>query len=141
MDSFIITLIPAAQPVVVSNPANQTSTEGDTINLNLSGNFNVPNNDPLTYSMTNAPASLSINANSGIISGTLTASDRSGSPYTVSITSSNGQLFVTATFTWTVNAAPPPPPAPPSSGGGGGSFSISLLCLLLLVSRLKYHLR
>ena len=60
-------------------------------------------NNPLTYTVANLPAGLSLNATSGMITGTIAASAHTGSPYATTVTASDGTYSNTATFTWTVN--------------------------------------
>ena len=59
-----------------------------------------PENDALTYAATNLPGGLSIDSNTGVISGTL-ADDSQGS-YEVEVTVTDIAAAVTGTFTWTV---------------------------------------
>jgi len=64
-----------------------------------------PSGKALTYSATGLPAGLSINATTGMISGTVTAAAGS---YPVTVTVSNGSLSSSQTFTWTVPQADRP---------------------------------
>jgi len=133
-------------PLKVSSIADQTDSEGDSVNLNVSANFSDPDDDNLSYSLENAPASLNIDANSGVITGTLTAADAAASPYSVEVKVSDGAVEIASAFNWTVNAAAPPPPPPttppttPSSGGGGGSTGFILLMLLLVARQFRVKL-
>jgi large repetitive protein len=71
--------------------------------------FADPDGPPLTYSATGLPAGLTINAATGVISGTInrSASQPSGGIYNVVVTASDGSLSTTQAFTWTVsNPAP-----------------------------------
>jgi len=56
----------------------------------------------LTFRATGLPTGLTINATSGVISGTLAATAHTGSPYTVVVTATNGTNSGNQTFTWTV---------------------------------------
>ncbi|HXL77453.1 MAG TPA: putative Ig domain-containing protein [Candidatus Eisenbacteria bacterium] len=87
------------QPPTLANPGNQSSTEGTVISLQLTGSD--PNGDPLTYSATGLPASLSVNSSNGLIAGTLSVT---AGAYPVTVTASNGTLSSSQTFTWTVTA-------------------------------------
>jgi len=103
---------PANQAPSLTQPANQTHTEGAAVSLQLSASD--PDNDPLTYSATGLPGGLSINASSGLISGTLAAGSSAASPYSVTATVNDGRGgSASRTFSWTVNA-----PAPPSAPTG-----------------------
>jgi Zn-dependent metalloprotease len=82
----------------VTNPGSQTSTVGTAASLQISASD--PNGQTLTYSATGLPAGLSINASSGLISGTPTTAGSSS----VTVTAKNtSNLTGSATFTWTVN--------------------------------------
>ncbi len=71
-ESFAIAIAePAAnQPPVVTNPGDQTGNEGDLVSLPVQATAPEAG-QTLTYSATNLPPSLTINAQSGVISGTL----------------------------------------------------------------------
>jgi len=136
-DTFILTVVFAGRPTLVTAIVNQTNIEGDSVSLDISANFVDPDSDPLTFTLANGPANLSIDNNTGVISGNLSASDSAASPYTVNIKASDGVFEIKTTFTWTVNAPPTPiPTPPPNSGGGGGSMGFILLISLVLCNRL-----
>jgi MYXO-CTERM domain-containing protein/uncharacterized repeat protein (TIGR01451 family) len=127
-----------AAPTVLTPLSNQTLTEGVLADFSVSSNFDDSDGDQLMFSATGLPASLSINVDSGRISGTPTAADAGN---TVSVAVSATDLFgasVTDSFNITVNAAAPPPPPPPppptSSGGGGGSVGFFGLAVLLMLA-------
>ncbi|WP_051116670.1 Ig-like domain-containing protein [Sphingomonas sp. PAMC 26617] len=63
----------------------------------------------LTYSATGLPNGLSINASTGVITGTIdrSASQVAGGVYTVVVTASDGALSTTQTFAWTITNPPP----------------------------------
>ena len=87
---------------------DQSDNDADSITLDVSGNFSDPDGDTLTYSASGLPAGLSIDANTGIISGTLDHSASQSGPYSVTITANDGHGgTVTDTFNWAVaNPAP-----------------------------------
>jgi len=92
--------------------SDQTNDDNDSVNLNVSGSFSDVEGDTLTYSMIGQPSGLTINATTGVISGTIASSASTGSPYTVTVTANDGQGgTVNAPFTWTVNN-----PAPTTTG-------------------------
>jgi hypothetical protein len=116
--TFTITInpVPATnQPPVVANMIpNQVGTVGQAFSYTIPSNtFSDPNGDALTLSVSGLPAGLGF-AN-GVISGTPSVSGVS----TVTVTATDpGGLFVSTTFTITINpvAGTPPP---------GGPFSIT----------------
>lgn len=57
---------------------------------------------PLAYSATGLPSGLSIDPNTGVISGTLPADASENSPYTVTITADDGEATADQVFTWTI---------------------------------------
>jgi hypothetical protein len=82
--------------------ADQTVTEGDTVNINVAGNFSDPDGDVLTFSQTGLPASMAISG-AGAISGTPIAADVGDHTVTVTATDPGG-AFVSDTFTLTVES-------------------------------------
>ncbi len=106
--SFTIAETPNQAPTVI-NPGNQTNTSGNVINLPIVASD--PENQTLTYSATGLPSGLSINPNTGVISGTLAANAQTSSPYTVTVTVKDpGNLSDSETFTWTVKPLCVPDP-------------------------------
>jgi hypothetical protein len=62
----------------------------------------------LTYSASGLPTGLSIDPSTGAISGTLASGDATDSPYTVTVTATDGTYSSSTTFTWTVGEADAP---------------------------------
>ena len=88
--------------VTVTNPGNQTGTVGTAASLQITATDSDPA-QTLTYSATGLPAGLSINATTGLISGTPTTAGTS--TVTVTATDTTGASGSTS-FTWTINPAP-----------------------------------
>ncbi|MET9730134.1 putative Ig domain-containing protein [Streptomyces sp. NPDC006458] len=86
-----------AQGVTVTNPGNQTALVNNAASLQIQAGTTNPS--ALTYSATGLPAGLSINASTGLISGTPTTLGTSN--VTVKVTDSTGASSTT-TFTWNV---------------------------------------
>lgn len=102
---------------------NTTSTIATDVSLNLSASD--PDGDPLTYSAVNLPAGLSLNADSGLISGVPTTLSVSA----VTVQVSDGQNPpASLSFQWTI-AAPrlviPPVLAPPQIVGNSANYTVS----------------
>jgi len=87
-------------PISLANPGPQTAVDGGAFSLAISAHD--PDGDTLTFSAAYLPPGLSINAASGVISGTLTADDDGWSPYPTTVTASDGSHNATETFAWTV---------------------------------------
>ena len=94
------------QPPALSAVANQSNTVGQSVSLALAATD--PDGDTLSYSATGLPAGATINAATGLISGTLTTAGT----YNVTALVSDGRGgSASRAFVWTVAAV----------GGGGGS--------------------
>ena len=85
--------------VTVTNPGNQTSTVGTAVSLQVTATDSA-SGQTLTYSATGLPAGLSINASTGLISGTPTTSGSNS--VTVTAKDTTGATG-SASFTWTIN--------------------------------------
>ncbi len=92
-----------AVPFSLDNPGPQTNDEGDNVSLQISPaiGFTATN-----YNATGLPPGLSINANTGLISGTI--DPRGEGDYNVTVKASYNGQTATIKFTWTVNDTTPP---------------------------------
>ena len=87
--------------VTVTSPGNQTSTAGTAASVQIHATDSA-SGQTLTYPPPGCPAGLSINASTGLISGTPTTAGTS----TVTVTANDTTgASGSATFTWTVNSA------------------------------------
>jgi|GEM_PF-749331 len=84
----------------IVSPGDQTNVNGDAVSLQILAND--PDGDTLSYSATGLPPNLSISSSTGLISGTLTNSADAGSPYSTTVTASDGTNTTSQTFNWTV---------------------------------------
>ncbi|HEV8000773.1 MAG TPA: Ig-like domain repeat protein, partial [Planctomycetaceae bacterium] len=88
--------------VSVTNPGTQNSAVGSVVSLQIQAS-GLPSGDSWTYSAAGLPSGLSINASSGLISGTITGSSN---VYSSSVTASDGQgASASQGFTWNVASA------------------------------------
>ncbi|MDX1384371.1 MAG: putative Ig domain-containing protein [Thermoanaerobaculia bacterium] len=88
-----------ALPPVVTNPGDQTNTEGDPVSLQIEASH--PNPASLSYSATGLPARLEIDPGSGLISPAINDDDVAGS-YPVTVTVSSGSDSSQIAFQWTI---------------------------------------
>jgi endo-1,4-beta-xylanase len=97
--------------VTVTNPGTQTGTVGTAVSLQIQATDS-QSGQTLSYSATGLPAGLTINASTGVISGTPTAPGNSTVTVTVKDTNNSTD---TATFAWNIS----------SGGGGGGTCHVT----------------
>ncbi|MEC4802854.1 MAG: choice-of-anchor D domain-containing protein [Jaaginema sp. PMC 1079.18] len=103
------------QPILNQAIADQTAIVGTPFSLDLKPYFSDPDNDPLTYSATNLPNGLSLDANTGILSGNITAAGLSQ----ISITADDGKgSQISDQFDLTTNPATTPIGNPSNPSGG-----------------------
>ena len=120
-------IAPVANPAtvpVIANPGARTTDVGTAASLTLSATD--PNGDTLTYSASGLPTGMSINAATGVISGTPSAA---GS-YNVLATVSDGINVASTSFLWTVNEVngfvlDPLPPVTAVQAGNSTTFTAS----------------
>ncbi len=106
-----ITVTPVNDAPVVTNPGNQTSAEGATVTLPIVATD--ADGDPLTYSATGLPLGLTIDAATGVITGTVAFG--AAATNNVVVTVSDATLSGTAAFTWTVTDTNRAPVATPQA--------------------------
>jgi hypothetical protein len=98
---------------IVTPVADQSSFEDDEITLTVTGSdIDVPANT-LTWSAIGLPDNLTIDPVTGVITGRISATAATGSPYTVTVgltDDGSPTLTSTTTFEWVVHATPNQPP-------------------------------
>jgi uncharacterized protein (TIGR03118 family) len=87
--------------VTITPVSNQTNKEGDTVSVPVSAK--AANSSALIFSSNNLPPGLNIDAGTGLITGTISAGAALSSPFTSTVTATQGTLFNSSVFTWTVN--------------------------------------
>jgi hypothetical protein len=124
-----ITVRPVNDAPVLTSPGNQASAEGATVALRIVASD--VDGDTLSFSATNLPPGLSINAATGLISGTVAAGAAATSPYPVTVTVSDGLARVSIAFAWNIVSSVVPinivrisPPVVPVMSGT--SFAVSV---------------
>jgi len=109
---LVITVTPVNDPPVAEGTiADQANADADGVTgLDVSSFFSDPESNTLHYSASNLPDGLTIDPDTGIISGTIDHSasqDGASGVYSVTLTATDGTDSVDQTFTWTVtNPAP-----------------------------------
>ncbi len=105
--------------VSVAPFSDQQNTEGDTVSLQATATD--LNNLPLTFSANGLPTGLSINAQSGLITGTVAVGAADNGAYWTTITATDGTSTDSQGFLWNVYStvsSPSPYPSTWSNGGG-----------------------
>ncbi|MEL6791314.1 MAG: Ig-like domain-containing protein [Pseudomonadota bacterium] len=93
-------------PVVVELVPNQANLDGETVAIDITNAFEDPNpdGDPLTYTVEGLPPGVTIDPDTGLITGTLPPDASLQEPYIVTLTANDGQGGVaTETFVWRIN--------------------------------------
>ena len=107
----VIQAAPSNHAPTVTSPGNQGSVENDAITLPIVASD--ADGDVLTYSASGLPPGLGIDPSTGVISGTISGTASSGSPYAVTVTAKDPSLASgSASFSWTVAALAAGLPAP-----------------------------
>ncbi len=118
-------------PVLGTPIAAQAASDGGVVTLATAGAFSDPNGDTLTYSASGLPAGLSINATTGLITGTIDHSASQGGTggvYSIVVTASDGKGGTVAeTINFTVTNPAPVVVTPIANQGvnDGAAFSLN----------------
>ncbi len=104
--TFTWTVTNVNQPPTLTDVPDRTDPENTVIAIALAG-ADLDAGTTLTYSASPLPAGLTVNAATGLISGTLTYA--SAGSYTVTVSVSDGTASAEQTFTWTVTNVNQPP--------------------------------
>ena len=85
----------------LDSPGDQSNSVGDNVSVQLSAT--AADSGTLTLSANGLPPGLSIDPTAGVISGTLTNTAASSTPYNVTVTVSEGSNSSSQTFNWSVS--------------------------------------
>src|SRR5262249_302304 len=110
-----------SDPVTIVNPGIQTSTEGQAVSLQVQASDTA--GGTLTYSATGLPDGLTINASTGVISGTVSVGAMVKGPFSTTVSASDGTYTGRQSFTWLVLGSAPTPAGPVSVVSPGDQSS------------------
>jgi regulation of enolase protein 1 (concanavalin A-like superfamily) len=94
-----------ASPPAITTPSAQSTVQGTAASLQISASTS--SGKSLSYSASGLPSGLSINAGTGLISGTVSTGAAAAS--TVTVTVSDGTLSASTSFIWNTTVANRPP--------------------------------
>lgn len=86
--------------LILTTPANQSSQVSQVLTLPIRTSYSY--GGTLTYTATDLPAGLSIDSQTGVISGAIADGAQNNSPYSVSVNATDGTHSATVFFNWTV---------------------------------------
>ena len=109
VDNLEIVAVVGSQPTFDQDLQNRTDSEGSVIAIDASATD--PEADTLSYSATGLPPGVLIDTVSGIIIGVIDPSAGAGSPYTTTVTVSDGTGTSSDSFIWTISATNQAPTA------------------------------
>ncbi len=104
-----VTVIDVNQPPTVTNPGNQTNTAADVISLQIVAVD--PEGDPLLYDAIGLPPGLSIDLNTGLISGTVSLQASGNYSVAIGVLDQVAGKIVVSNYTWTIIGQNLPPTA------------------------------
>ncbi|MCW2527136.1 MAG: dystroglycan-type cadherin-like domain repeat protein [Pseudonocardiales bacterium] len=114
-------------PPTVTSPGSRTTTTGTAVSLAVA--YTCPNT-PCTFSLANAPVGLTINATTGVISGTVTSAAGTSFNSVVTIRDTAAVTGTTGIFVWSIVARPTvtAPAAQTTTIGAAVSLQLTTTC-------------
>ena len=109
VDNLEIVAVVGSQPTFDQDLQNRTDSEGSVIAIYATATD--PEADTLSYSATGLPPGVLIDTVSGLISGVIDPSAGAGSPYTTTVTVSDGTGTSSDSFIWAISATNQAPTA------------------------------
>ena len=88
-------------PLVLASPGDQSGAEGEAVSVSIT--VEQDNGNPVTFSASGLPTGVSIDENTGVLSGALVAG--SAGSTTVTIEATDGFSSGSTTFSWSIDAA------------------------------------
>ncbi len=114
-----------SSPIGVTDPGDQSNTEGNVVSLQMQGND--PSGATLTFSATNLPPGLSINPTTGLIAGTISPGAAAKGPFVATVTAGDGTTTNSTTFIWQVSSPISVTNPGTQFGGEGSPASVQVL--------------
>src|SRR5207237_436413 len=114
--TFTWTVNTANHAPLVTSPGDQSAVAGTDVSLPISASDAY--NDSVSYSASGLPAGLGIDAATGVISGTLATTADAASPYTTTVTISDGSHSSSQSFSWAVQHLALASPGPQTNREG-----------------------
>ena len=109
----------------LTNPGPQTNATDDVVYLAVSAQDN--SGDTLDFQTAGLPAGLSINGQTGVISGSISATADAGSPYIVTVSATGGGYTASQSFSWTVSRIVIADPGIQASAGDAVSLQVNVV--------------
>ncbi|HEY7309296.1 MAG TPA: putative Ig domain-containing protein [Gemmataceae bacterium] len=107
------------------SPGAQSNNDGDAVSLSLTTGYHGAGT--LSYSANGSlPPGLSLNTQTGQITGTIASTADTNSPYSVTVTVTDGTDTSSQTFNWTVNAVVSVDPIDDQSNSAGDTVSLQV---------------
>ncbi len=118
------------------SPGDQTNNDGDAVSLSLTTGYH--GSGILSYSATGLPPGLSINSSTGQITGTISGTADTNSPYSVTVNVTDCTNTSSQSFSWAVNAVVAIDSIDDQSNAAGDAVSLQVSASDTLNNTLTY---